>query len=103
MTAKQTALAALLLVLASSSGAYAILSPSGVDSRLQLEWDVGKTPSGRPQVQGYIYNSYMRAAINVRLLIETLDDKGQVVATTYGFVFGAVPAFSRAPFDVPLK
>src|SRR5262245_56188133 len=97
-------LAAWLLVLASASGATAMIeSPSGIDLRLRLEWELARTPSGRPQIRGYIYNSYMRAANNVRLLVETLDESGQVVSSTYGFVFGIVPVFSRAPFDVPLK
>jgi len=80
-----------------------IESPSGIDLRLRLEWELARTRSGQPEIRGYIYNSYMRAANNVRLLVETLDESGQVVESTYGWVFGIVPVFSRAPFDVPLK
>ncbi len=103
MATTRAVLAALLLVLIGSGGALAINSPSGIDSRLRLEWDFAQTRGGRPEIRGYISNDYMRAANNVRLLVETLDDKGQVVANTYGFVFGIVPVFSRTPFDVPLK
>jgi len=96
-------LAAWLLVLTGAGGALAISSPSGIDSRLRFEWNVAQTRGGRPEIQGYIYNSYMRAANNVRLLVETLDDTGQVIDRTYGFVFGIVPVFGRTPFNVPLK
>src|SRR5262245_2773512 len=97
------AAAALALVVLTAHGVGAISSPSGIDSRLRFEWEVGRTFRGQPQIQGYIYNDYMRAAYNVRLLVETLDARGQVIDTAYGWVFGIVPVFSRAPFDVPLK
>ena len=45
----------------------------------------------------------MQPAMNVQLLVETLDGNGQVIDRTYSFVVGAVPALSRAPFVVPLK
>ena len=45
----------------------------------------------------------MRAAINVRLLVGTLDGNDQAIGRAYGFVVGGVPALSRAPFVVPLK
>jgi len=96
-------LAALLLLAGGAPEALAVSSPSGLDSRLRFEWDVAQTRGGHPEIQGYIYNDYMRAAINVRLLVETMDANGQVVDRTYGWVFGAVPLLSRAPFDVPLK
>ena len=103
MPTRGIAAAALALVVLTAHGAGAISSPSGIDSRLRFEWEVGRTFRGQPQIQGYIYNDYMRAAINVRLLVETMDANGQVVDRTYGWVFGAVPLLSRAPFDVPLK
>src|SRR5262245_1340502 len=104
MLLRRHLLTAGLLVLAGAGGAGAMIeSPSGIDLRLRLEWELAHTPGGRPEVRGYIYNSYMRAANNVRLLVETLDESGRVVESTYGFVFGIVPVFSRAPFNVPLK
>jgi hypothetical protein len=104
MTRLRPLLAAWLLVLVGAGGTAALIdSPSGIDLRLRLEWELGRTPEGRPEIRGYIYNSYMRAANNVRLLVETLDGDGQVVHSTYGFVFGIVPVFSRSPFNVPLS
>ena len=96
-------LGAVLLVLAGADGAMAIISPSGIDARLRLDWDVAQTRKGRSEIQGYVLNDYMRQAIDVRLMVETLDASGQATARAYGFVVGAVPPLSRAPFVVPLK
>ena len=96
-------LGAVLLSLAGTHGALATISPSGIDARLRLDWEVGQTRGGRPEIQGYAINDYMRPAMNVQLLVETLDSTGQATDRAYGFVVGAVPALSRTPFVVPLK
>ena len=96
-------LGAVLLILGGTHGALATISPSGIDARLRLDWEVGQTRGGRPEVQGYVINDYMQPAMNVRLLVETLDSNGQTTDRAYGFVVGAVPALSRAPFIVALK
>jgi hypothetical protein len=94
---------ALLLALVTGTAAEAVMTPSGIDPRLRLDWDAGKSMKGRPEVSGYVYNDYGRAANNVRLLVETLDGSGQVVDRAYGYVVGVVPALNRAAFDVPLR
>lgn len=96
-------LVALLLIVAGAHVALATISPSGIDTRLRLDWEIGQSRGGHPEIQGYVINDYMRAAINVRLLVESLDDNGQAIGQAYGFVVGGVPALSRAPFLVPLK
>ena len=96
-------LVAMLLILGGTHGALATISPSGIDARLRLDWEVGQTRGGRPEVQGYVVNDHMRPAMDVRLLVETLDSKGQVTDRAHGFVVGAVPALSRAPFVVAMK
>ena len=96
-------LGALLLVLAGTHGALATISPSGIDSRLRLNWEVSQTRGGRPEIQGYVINDNMQPALDVRLLVETLDSNGQTIDRTYGFVVGAVPALSRAPFVVRVQ
>ena len=90
-----TVLAALCLVLITADGARAISSPSGIDPRLRFEYEVGQTRQGKPEIQGYIYNDYARPANNVRMIVETLDESGQVIGRAYGYVFGIVPAFNR--------
>ena len=96
-------LATVLLVLAGAHGALATISPSGIDARLRLDWEVSQARHGRPEIQGYVINDYMQPAMNVRLLVETLDGNGQAIDRTYSFVLSPVPALSRAPFVVPLK
>ncbi len=83
--------------------ARAISSASGIDARLRLEWEPGQGRGGRPVITGYIYNDYGRPAGYVHLLVETLDDKGQVIDQTIGFVQGTVPFAGRAYFVIPLS
>jgi len=82
--------------------AGALSATSSVDARLRLDWEVG-TRHGRSVIQGYVYNDYLRAAVNVQLLVETLDESGAVIARGMGFVRGAVPFNDRSYFEVPLK
>jgi hypothetical protein len=98
-----TVLAGVCLILIATDGARAISSPSGIDPRLRFEYEVGRTRHGQPEIQGYIYNDFGFPANNVRMIVETLDDSGKVVARAYGYVFGSVPAFNRTPFNVPLQ
>lgn len=92
-----------LLVVGAANSVRAVPSPSGIDPRLTLDWDVVRTHSGRPEIRGYIYNDHGRPAINVRLIVETLDADGRVVDRAYGYVVGPVPVFNRSLFIVPLR
>ena len=80
----------------------ALSATSSADARLRLDWQVG-TRRGRPLIQGYVYNDYGRSAVDVRLLVETLDASGAVTARTIGFVRGVVPFHDRSYFEVSLK
>ena len=82
--------------------AAALSETSSVDRRLRLDWEAG-TRRGRPVIQGYVYNDYLRPAVNVQLVVETLDVSGAVIARNIGFVRGAVPFNDRTYFEVPLK
>jgi hypothetical protein len=83
--------------------AAAVSVPSGIDPRLRLDWEAGTRRGGRPVIQGYVYNDYGRPAADVRLLVETLDAAGGVVARSIGFVRGVVNFNDRVYFEVPLK
>lgn len=83
--------------------AGALSATSSVDSRLRLDWEVGSRHGGRPVIQGYVYNDYLRAAVEVRLLVEALDASGGVVSRDVGFVRGVVALRDRAYFEVPVK
>src|SRR5258707_4726936 len=82
--------------------AMALSATSSVDSRIRLDWEVGAR-HGRPVIQGYVYNDYLRAAYNVQLLVETLDASGTVIARGVGFVRGIVPFNDRTYFEVLRK
>jgi hypothetical protein len=83
--------------------AGALSATSSVDSRLRLDWEVGSRRGGRPVIQGYVYNDYLRAAAEVRLQVETLDASGTVTSRQLGFVPGIIPLRDRAYFEVPVK
>ncbi len=100
-TIKALVLAAVILAL--GPPAAALSAPSGIDSRIRLDWDAGTTRGGKPVIQGYVYNDYGRPATDVHLLVETLDASGAVVARTIGFVHGVVQFNDRVYFVVPLK
>ncbi len=83
--------------------AAAMSAPSGIDSRLRLDWEARIGWRGRTVIGGYVYNDYGRPAVDVHLLIETLDASGAVIGRTIGFVQGAVQFNDRAYFEVPIK
>jgi hypothetical protein len=83
--------------------AGALSATSSVDSRLRLDWEVGSRHGGRPVIQGYVYNDYLRSAAEVRLQVETLDASGTVTSRQVGFVPGIIPLRDRAYFEVPVK
>jgi hypothetical protein len=83
--------------------AAALGATSTVDQRIRLDWDVKVGRGGRAVIQGYVYNDNGRPAADVRLLVETLDASGAVIARDIGFVRGVVQFNDRAYFEVPLK
>jgi hypothetical protein len=100
-------LAAMVVLILADVGrtppAGALSATSSVDSRLRLDWEVGSRRGGRPVIQGYVYNDYLRAAAEVRLQVETLDASGTVTSRQLGFVPGIIPLRDRAYFEVPVK
>ncbi len=92
-----------LLLAAGAAPAAPISSPSGANQFLRFEWEVVQDRKGRPEIEGYLYNDYMRAAINVRVVVETLDASGQVTHTTLAYIPGLVPLLTRTYFVVPIK
>ena len=83
--------------------AAALGAASSVDSRLRLDWELGARHGGRPVIQGYLYNDYLRSAAEVQLLVETLDAAGGVTARQVAFVRGVTPFKDRSYFEVPVK
>jgi len=83
--------------------ARALGAASTVDPRIRLDWQVGAPRGGRPVIQGYVYNDYGRPASDVRLLVETLDPSGAVIARHVGFIRGVVQLNDRAYFELPIR
>ena len=81
------------------SGDAQLFPAPGADRYFRVEWEVTHTPARGAVVSGYVHNSYGLAADNVRLLIEAVDDRGEVVATTLGYVLGSIPAGDRRYFQ----
>jgi len=89
---------AAILLAAGPVDAQQFLVP-GADRHFRVEWDVTYNPARGAVVSGYVHNSYGLAADKVRLLIEAVDDRGDVVATMIGQVLGAIPAGDRRYFQ----
>ena len=103
-TLRMAALALLSLGAASAPvPAQALGAASTVDPRIRLDWQVGAARGGRPVIQGYVYNDYGRPASDVRLLVETLDPSGAVIARHVGFIRGVVQLNDRAYFELPIR
>src|SRR4029077_5439210 len=56
--------------------AGALSATSSVDSRLRLEWEVGSRHGGRPVIQGYVHNDYVRSAAEGELPVDTANGSG---------------------------
>jgi hypothetical protein len=83
--------------------AAALEAASTVDRRIRLDWEVKVARGGRAVIRGYVYNDNGRPAADVRLLVETLDGSGAVIARDIGFVREVVQFNDRAYFEVPLR
>ncbi|HEV8585103.1 MAG TPA: FxLYD domain-containing protein [Methylomirabilota bacterium] len=92
---------AVALLLCLVAGAGAALAQSDADRYFGLEWAGGER-RGRPNVSGYIVNQYRIRATNIRLLVESLDASGKVLATNTGYV-SDVPAGGRVYFETSVK
>ncbi|MCI0546080.1 MAG: hypothetical protein L0027_02210 [Candidatus Rokubacteria bacterium] len=57
---------------------------------------------GQPYLSGYVVNRYGPEAVRVKLLVDSLDSSGQVVAQRVVWLQGTVPGSSRIYFEVPV-
>ena len=71
----------------------------GAERFFQVEWEAGMR-AGHPVVSGYLENTFGIAAIRLRLLVESLDQAGQVIERTIDWVPGDVTPGSRYYFEV---
>jgi hypothetical protein len=71
----------------------------GAERFFQVEWEAGMR-AGHPVVSGYLENTFGIVAIRLRLLVESLDQSGQVIERTIDWVPGDVTPGSRYYFEV---
>jgi hypothetical protein len=71
----------------------------GADQFFRLTWEPVED-GGRLSVSGYVTNNYGLEAINVRLMVESLDASGRVMAKTIGYVNYTIPPSSRGFFEI---
>lgn len=55
---------------------------------------------GRLSIGGYVTNNYGLEAMHVRVIVESLDASGRVVARTIGYVNYPIPPSSRGFFEI---
>jgi len=90
-------LATMLLIGPTIARARSTFAPATLEKYFKVDWQVVREPRG-PRIEGYVYNFGM-AADRMRLSIEQLDARGQVVGETRTWVLGGVPGHNRAWFS----
>jgi hypothetical protein len=98
---KPKTVALVLLVWSLAAAAAALAQFGEADRFFALEWGGGER-RGRPNVNGYIVNTYRLRAGNVQLRVESLDAAGKTVATTTTTI-ADVPPGGRVYFEVPVS
>jgi hypothetical protein len=69
----------------------------------RVEFEAGRGKGGRTLLTGYVYNDNGLAPARVRLLVDSLDPAGRVIATTVGYVDSLVPLKGRTYFEVAIE
>ena len=103
----RTIVAAVLLcvaVLPMAAPDAALLRPpmTGWEQYFRLDWSAA-THQGRPVVYGHVRNEWGFAAVNVRLLVEGIDDQGRIAGQTIGWLGTQLTPGTTAPFEVPVN
>jgi hypothetical protein len=98
------ALALALGAAEASAASAAGVGGAAYDSNLSLDWQPGQTRSGKALITGYVITARaMSGYCNIRLLVETLDAQGNVIASYTGFVPGYVGGDDHVYFELPIK
>jgi hypothetical protein len=71
---------------------------------ITLDWEATQDRTDRPLIVGHVVTYGGKAGYcNARLLVETLDAQGQVVARNVGFIPGYVGGFDNVYFEEPIR
>ena len=71
---------------------------------ITLNWEATQDKLGRPLIVGHVVTYGAKSGYCIpRLLVETLDAQGQVVAQNMGFIPGYVGTFDNVYFEEPIR
>jgi hypothetical protein len=71
---------------------------------ITLDWQATQDKAGRPLIVGHVVTKGGKASYCIpRLLVETLNAQGQVVAERMGFVPGTVGPYDNVYFEEPIR
>ena len=77
---------------------------AGNAGTIMLNREATQDKGGRPLIVGHVVTYGGRSGYCIpRLLVETLDAQGQVVAQNMGFIPGYVGGFDKVHFEEPIR
>ena len=77
---------------------------AGNAGTITLDWQATQDRAGRPLIAGHVITYGGKSGYcSTRLLVETLDAQGQVVAQNVGFVPGYVGGYDDVYFELPVR
>lgn len=84
------------------TAAAKVLEPlvPGWERIFKLDWEL-EEKRGRPVVNGYVVNDSPYELAGVRLLVEGLDEQGNIASQRLTWVPGDLTPFSRRYFEAP--
>ena len=108
MTRAQITIAAALLAcfawVGSSPTHAASSTQAGNAGTITLNWEATQDKTGRPLIVGHVVTVGGKTGYCIpRLLVETLDAQGQVVARNVGFIPGYVGGYDNVYFEEPIR
>ncbi|HXJ82458.1 MAG TPA: hypothetical protein VMS64_27705 [Candidatus Methylomirabilis sp.] len=71
---------------------------------ITLDWSATQDRAGRPLIVGHVITYGGKAGYcRARLLVETLDDQGAIIAKNVGFIPGYIGGFDDVFFEQPIR
>ena len=91
-----------ITTIAGAVGAKAQTATADAQAPFRFELAQADGPRGLG-VEGYVYNGLPWRITNVRLRVDSVDTRGTVTASAWGWVLGDVKAGDRGYFYVPVS
>jgi len=98
------ALAACVLAMGAGAAQAERSTIAGNAGTITLDWQATQDRAGRPLIAGHVITYGGKSGYcSTRLLVETLDAQGRVVAQNVGFVPGYVGGYDDVYFELPIR